>query len=166
MLSFQDTCEVYYDTPKLEYTDANIYGFYEKQNGTINGKNWYRRNAKTIWWEWYNSTLFLDGYGMWFLGNMTKNSNSSVLFFNAYTDIVDNGTDLQSVNWRLATAETKNVDSWNYAGKKLKIRCKYQQRRKYQFQNSANIIYYLDCNRRYITILRLPFFTFQEYVIV
>ena len=91
---------------------------------------------------------------MWFLGNMTKNSNSSVLFFNAYTDIVDNGTDLQSVNWRLATAETKNVDSWNYAGKKLKIRCKYQQRRKYQFQNSANIIYYLDCNRRYITILR------------
>ena len=146
MLLFQDTCEVYYDTPKLEYTDANIYGFYEKQNGTMNGKNWYRNSANTIWWEYQyhlveiNSTL--NEYGMWFLGNHTKNSNASVFSFVAHTDIVENGTDLQSVDWKLATAEdTKNDDTLNYAGEKLKIRCKYQQRRKYQFKDSANIYY-------------------------
>lgn len=145
MLLFQDTCEVYYDTPKLEYTDASIYGFYEKQNGTINGKNWYRNSGNTIWWEdqpIWNSTLFLvDGYGMWFLGNKTKNSNATSYGYAAHTDLVDNGTDIQTVEWRLISEDTKNDDIWNYAGKKLKIRCKYQQRRKYQFKNSANIYY-------------------------
>ena len=145
MLLFQDTCEVYYDTPKLEYTDSSIYGFYEKQNGTINGKNWYRNSGNTIWWEdqpIWNSTLFLvDGYGMWFLGNKTKNSNATSYGYAAHTDLVDNGTDIQTVEWRLISEDTKNDDIWNYAGKKLKIRCKYQQRRKYQFKNSANIYY-------------------------
>ena len=134
MLLFQDTCEVYYDTPKLEYTDSSIYGFYEKQNGTINGKNWYRNSGNTIWWEdqpIWNSTLFLvDGYGMWFLGNKTKNSNATSYGYAAHTDLVDNGTDIQTVEWRLITEDTKNDEHWNYAGKKLKIRCKYQQRRK------------------------------------
>ena len=145
MLLFQDTCEVYYDTPKLDYTDSSIYGFYEKQNGTINGKNWYRNSGNTIWWEdqpIWNSTLFLvDGYGMWFLGNKTKNSNATSYGYAAHTDLVDNGTDIQTVEWRLISEDTKNDDIWNYAGKKLKIRCKYQQRRKYQYKNSANIYY-------------------------
>ena len=155
MLQFQDTCEVYYDTPKLEYTYTSIYGFYEKQNGTINGKNWYRNSGNTIWWEYplveRNSTLFLvDGYGMWFLGNKTKNSNASSYGY-AHTDLVDNGTDIQTVDWRLISEDTKN-DIWNYAGKKLKIRCEFQQRRsKYPpFQNSATyILPRLDCNKRY-----------------
>ena len=152
-------CEVYYDTPKLEYTDASIYGFYEKQNGTMNGKNWYRNGGKTIWWEWYNSnttwyhksdgqpyggswynsnTTFLDGYGQWNLGNETKNSilkSTAPTYFVAHTDIIDNGTDFQSADWRLATEDINLNDVWNYAGKKLKIRCKYQQRRKCQLPN-------------------------------
>ena len=88
-----------------------------------------------------NSTLFpVGGYGMWFLGNKTKNSNASSYGY-AHTDLVDNGTDIQTVEWRLISEDTKYDDIWNYAGKKLKIRCEYQQRRKYQFKNSANIYY-------------------------
>ena len=118
MLLFQDTCEVYYDTPKLEYTDSSIYGFYEKQNGTINGKNWYRNSGNTIWWEYplveMNSTLslFVDGYGMWILGNKTKNSNASTYGYGAHTDLVDNGTDIQTVEWRLISEDTKYDDIW------------------------------------------------------
>ena len=138
---FQDTCEVYYDTPKLEYTDASIYGFYEKQNGTINDRNWYKNGGNTIWWEWYNSNITLldddeDGYGRWILGNKTKHSLTNIalepVYFVAHTDLLDNGTDLQSADWRLTTEDTNENDVWNYAGKKLKIRCKYQPRRKCQ----------------------------------
>ena len=75
-----------------------------------------------------------------FLGNKTKNSNATSYGY-AHTDLVDNGTDIQTVDWRLISEDTKN-DIWNYAGKKLKIRCEFQQRRsKYPpFQNSATYI--------------------------
>ena len=42
---------------------------------------------------------------------------------------------MASVDWRLVTEDTNLNDVWNYAGKKLKIRCKYQQRHKCQLPN-------------------------------
>ena len=95
----------------MEYTVESIYGSYVQQNNKTNGRNWYRNDARAIWW---------DGNDDWFIGNTDELSEAR-----GYARLKKDGSCLPKIsdtNWELW-----NGKSWDDAGKNyLKIRCGFR----------------------------------------
>merc|ERR1712141_379012 len=57
--------EVFYNTPTREYTYApRIYGHYQLQSEMVNGRVYFKKGTKAIWWD--------DGNGKWRVGYDSK----------------------------------------------------------------------------------------------
>ena len=113
-LSISECCEsveVYYETAEVEYTYTNIYGFYVKQSSQTNGRNWYKNNAKAIWW---------DGDDDWWIGKTSSLGKSQGLAY-----LRKDGSCLPKIsdtNWKLSLGS----GNWIDAGKKLNVRCGFR----------------------------------------
>ena len=105
--------EVYYDTPEMEHTRNSIYGFYVQQNNKTNGRNWYRNDARSIWWD--------DEFDNWKLGPTTSKASSS-----GYAKLDNDGSCLPKIpnqNWKIFRIPE---DPWISAGNNVKVRCGYK----------------------------------------
>ena len=55
LISEMDECcnfiQVFYGTTNQEYTYADIYGYYVRQEDLVNGRAWYKNEDKSIWWD-------------------------------------------------------------------------------------------------------------------
>ena len=92
-----------------EYT--NIYGFYIQQNNKTNERNWYKNDARSIWW---------DGKDDWYIGDTNSLGKTS-----GYAELKKYGSCLPKIsdtNWKLYDGK-----SWNHAAKNdLKVRCGFR----------------------------------------
>ena len=111
--------EVYYDTPEVEYTHTSIYGFYVLQNNKTNGRNWYRNDVRSIWW---------DGNHRWVIGN-TEDLGGEIghvklrKYESCFPEISD-------TNWELGPSSHPHYSDWYDAGNKVKVRCGYKPKGK------------------------------------
>ena len=96
----------------MEYTVDSIYGSYVQQNNKTNGRNWYRNDARAIWW---------DGVDKWWIGQTKWVDDND----GGYAYLKKDGSCLPKIsdtNWELW-----NGKSWDDAGKNyLKIRCGFR----------------------------------------
>ena len=106
-----DSIEVHYNGP-LEYTFESIYGYYVRQEDLINGRPWYKNDAKSIWWY--------ELSGDWELGRtIDKGSKYAVTYLH------DNGECLPNISyqkWKLGNADLTFTDAKN----QVQIRCGYR----------------------------------------
>ena len=111
----------------MEYTVESIYGSYVQQNNKTNGRNWYRNDARAIWW---------DGNNDWFIGNIHNNDR---LGGNAgYASLKKDGACLPKIsntNWRLWDGI-----SWDDAGKKINVHCGFQTSGRCAFRHDVTIL--------------------------
>ena len=107
----QDGIEVYYGTETQQYTYRLIYGYYELQPGDVNGRPYFKKGTKGLWW---------DGIDQWGFGFDSSKGNSVGVAY--YTKDVFCPHQLTEWNWNLYYGI-----NWIYAGKDLGISCKYIQ---------------------------------------
>ena len=119
--SISECCEslkVYYDTDEMEHTYCSIYGFYIKQNNKTNGRNWYRNDARSIWW---------DG-DEWRIGTTNGVGGTA-----GYAYLKKDGSCLPKISdtsWKLYDGK-----KWDDAGKKLNVRCGFRPTGRWAFCN-------------------------------
>ena len=103
-----DLIQVFYGSTNQEYTYANIYGYYVRQEDLINGRAWYKNEGRSIWW---------DGTD-WMIGKTTEKGSTR-----GYAYLKNDGRCLPKISnpkWQLYNG------SWNDAGSQdVKIRCGY-----------------------------------------
>ena len=120
--SILECCEslkVYYDTDEVEYTYRSIYGFYIKQNNKTNGRNWYRNDARSIWW---------DGIDDWWIGLTDALGEAR-----GYAYLKKDGSclpEISDTSWKLYDGK-----KWDDAGKKLNVRCGFRPTGRWAFCN-------------------------------
>ena len=93
----------------MEHTRNSIYGFYVQQNNKTNGRNWYRNDARAIWW---------NGIGDWFIGPTNVSGDDL-----GYAYLRKDGSCLPKISdnsWKIWNG------IWNDAGKNLNVRCGFQ----------------------------------------
>ena len=108
-----DSLHVYYDSPNQEYTWANIYGYFVRQEDLVNERAWYKNNGISIWW-------YGNGTDKWYIGPNTNKGNTS-----ASASLRNSGSCLPNISnpkWRLFLGP-KN---WTDANQDVKIRCDYK----------------------------------------
>ena len=79
----------------MEYTRNSIYGFYVQQNNKTNGRNWYRNDARAIWW---------DGNYDWVIG--TPNGLGETGGFAYLTKDGSCLSKISDTNWKLDDGKT------------------------------------------------------------
>ena len=103
-----DSIQVFYGSTNQEYTNANIYGYYVRQEDLINGRAWYKKEGISIWFNENDS---------WMFGSTTKKGGKS-----GYGFLKNDGSCLSKISnpkWQLWDGL-----SWNDAGSQdVKIRC-------------------------------------------
>ena len=109
-----DLIQVFYGSTNQEYTYANIYGYYVRQEDLINGRAWYKNEGRSIWW---------DGIDTWYIG-WTTNKGSKL----GYAKMRNNGSCLSknSYLWKFDPSSHPDHSDWYYAGRNVKIRCGYR----------------------------------------
>ena len=128
--------EVYYDTPEVEYTYTSIYGFYVQQNNKTNGRNWYRNDGRSIWW---------DGDDGWKLGKTIEKGSSS-----GFARLDNDGkclTKIPNQNWRLGPSSHPDYSDWYDAGNKVKVRCGYKPKGKWALEIIDRLMHKLVLNQ-------------------
>ena len=105
-----DLIQVFYGSTNQEYTYANIYGYYVRQEDLINGRAWYKNEGRSIWW---------DGTDDWMIGLTTEKGGTS-----GYASLRNDGSCLPKISnpkWILWDG------SWNDAGSQdVKIQCGFK----------------------------------------
>ena len=106
-----DSIQVFYGSTNQEYTYANIYGYYVRQEDLINGRAWYKNEGRSIWWD--------ENQG-WGIGPTT---NKGSILGAAY--LRNNGSCLPKISnpeWIML-----NGSSWHLAGSQdMKTQCGYK----------------------------------------
>ena len=104
-----DLIQVFYGSTNQEYTYANIYGYYVRQEDLINGRAWYKNEGRSIWW---------DGTD-WMIGKTTEKGSTR-----GYAYLKNDGRCLPKISnpkWQLYNG------SWNDAGSQdVKIQCGFK----------------------------------------
>ena len=106
----QDGIEVYYGTETQQYTYEPIYGHYELQPFDVNGRPYFKKGTKGLWW---------DGIMDWWIGDDIDKGQS--IGYAYYTKDVFCPHHLTEWNWSLYYG----YHNWKDAGKDLGINCKY-----------------------------------------
>ena len=79
-----DSIQVFYDSTNQEYTYDNIYGYYVRQEDLVNGREWYKNEDKSIWW---------DGTDDWMIGLTTEKGGTS-----GYASLRNDGSCLPKIS--------------------------------------------------------------------
>ena len=104
----QDGLQVYFATETQQYTNGQIYGHYELQSNTVNGRPYFKMGSNGFWW---------DGIQFWWIGDDIDKGQS--IGFAVYNKDVFCPHQLSEWDWALSEGT-----GWYSAGNDLGITCK------------------------------------------